>query len=72
MRIRYDREADILYIFSKGGSVKDTVEIADDIFIELDEENKILGIEIWQVRKNLFPEILRYIEEIKTKNVLES
>jgi len=30
MKIRYDSDADILYILVKKGSVKDTVEISED------------------------------------------
>lgn len=63
--IRYDSEGDILYILSKKGPIKDTVEITDDIFIEIGENNEILGIEIWQVRKNIFPAIFKYLSEIK-------
>ncbi|MFN3740861.1 MAG: DUF2283 domain-containing protein [Thermodesulfovibrionales bacterium] len=33
--VRYDKDEDILYILIAKGSVKDTVEIGDDIFIEI-------------------------------------
>ena len=45
MRVRYDSEADILYIFVKEGSIKDTMEVSDDLFVEYDENNHIAGIE---------------------------
>jgi len=45
MRVRYDSEADILYIFVKEGSTKDTIEVSDDLFVEYDENNHIAGIE---------------------------
>jgi hypothetical protein len=32
MKVRFDPEADILYILIKEGPIKDTVEIADDLF----------------------------------------
>ncbi|MDI6865124.1 DUF2283 domain-containing protein [Thermodesulfovibrio yellowstonii] len=69
--IRYDREGDILYILSQKGQIKDTVEIADDIFLEIGENNEILGIEIWQVRKNIFPAIFKYFAEIKELAISE-
>ena len=47
-KVRYDREADIFYILVREGPVKDTVEVAEDIFIELDEDGKVAGIEIWR------------------------
>jgi len=37
----------------KEGEIKDTVEVADDIFIEYGEDNEIMDIEIWQARKKL-------------------
>ncbi len=63
--IRYDKEEDILYIPVKEGSVKDTVEIADDIFIEIGQRDEILGIEIWQARKKIFAELFKSLEEVK-------
>jgi len=53
MKIRYDPEVDILYILIKEGSIKNTVEISNDLFIEYDENDNIVGIEIWQARKNV-------------------
>jgi len=63
MKIRYDPEADILYILIKEGSIKNTVEISDDLFIEYDENNNIVGIEIWQARKNVLKELMEYIKD---------
>jgi len=62
MKIRYDPEADILYILIKEGSIKNTIEIGDDLFIEYDENNNIVGIEIWQARKNVLKELMEYIK----------
>jgi|LGVD01.1.fsa_nt_gb uncharacterized protein YuzE len=64
MRVRYDSEADILYIFVKEGSIKDTIEVSDDLFVEYDENNHIAGIELWQARKNLLPELMSYVEQV--------
>lgn len=51
--MRYDPEADILYILVKEGAIKETEEVSDDLFVEYDEDNHIAGIELWQARKNL-------------------
>jgi len=67
IKVRYDKESDILYILSAKGPVKNTVEIGEDVFVEIGENDDIIGIEIWQARKNVFPELLKYIEEIKHK-----
>lgn len=63
--IRYDKEEDILYILIADGEVKDTVEIGDDVFIEIGQKEQILGIEIWQARKKIFSELFKSLEEAK-------
>jgi len=46
MRITYDKAADALNIMLKKGKVFQTLEIAPEIFIDLDREGKPLYIEI--------------------------
>jgi len=64
MKIRYDPESDILYLLIRGGKIKDTIEASEDLFIEYDEANNIVGIELWRARKNIFGELLRYLNKI--------
>ncbi len=64
MKVRYDPESDILYLLVKRGKIKDTVEVSEDLFIEYDESNNIVGIELWRTRKNIFGELLKYLREI--------
>ena len=40
-------------------------EIGEDIFIELNERGEIIGIEIWEARKSVVPEILKFIKSAK-------
>jgi uncharacterized protein YuzE len=65
IKIRYDKDGDILYILSAKGPVKDTIEIGEDVFIEIDKNGKIVGIEIWQARKNIFAELIKYLKGIR-------
>lgn len=65
MKVRYDSEADILYILLREGKIKDTVEVGEDVFVEYGENDEIIGIEIWQARKSIFPSIIGYIEKGK-------
>lgn len=53
MNVRYDSEADILYILIKEGEVSDSDEVDEDIWVEYDEEGKIAGIEIWSASKRV-------------------
>ena len=65
MKVRYDPEADILYILVKEGEIKDTEEIDEDLFVEYDENGNIVGIEIWQAGKYVVSEILKSLESAK-------
>jgi uncharacterized protein YuzE len=65
VKVRYDKESDILYILCAEGGVKDTLEVAEDIFIEIDQSDRVVGIEIWQVRKNILPELYKFVEDLK-------
>jgi uncharacterized protein YuzE len=59
MRVNYDPEADILYIIIREGPVKDTVEAGDEVFIEVTEDEKIAGIEVWNASKNILEPIAK-------------
>ena len=64
MKVRYDPESDILYLLIREGKIKDTIEISEDLFIEYDENDNIVGIELWRTRKNVFGELLKYLNKI--------
>ncbi|MBM4054579.1 MAG: DUF2283 domain-containing protein [Planctomycetes bacterium] len=46
MKIEYDSEVDALYIRIQEKKVSHTKELEEGINIDLDEENKIIGLEI--------------------------
>jgi uncharacterized protein YuzE len=55
MKSRYDAESDILYLLIKEGQIKDTVEVSEDMFIEYDENDEPVGIELWKAREKMKP-----------------
>lgn len=65
MKVEYDPESDILYIRIKEEQVKETIDLDDDIFADLNEKGEIVGIEIWQARKYIFSELLKFLEMAK-------
>ena len=69
MMSRYDADADILYMLIKEGEIQDTVEVSEDLFIEYDEKNNPIGIELWSARKNVFGELLKYLNTIVEPNI---
>ncbi len=50
-RIKYDAEADAAYIKVKNGKVSDTVEISEDMFVDVDSRKHIIGLEILNFSK---------------------
>lgn len=46
MKIEYDREVDALYIRIQEKYVARTREIADGVNIDLDEEGRLIGLEV--------------------------
>lgn len=66
MKVEYDPDADILYIRIREDRVEDTIDLDDDVFADLNEKGEIVGIEIWQARKNVISEILKFLEKAKS------
>lgn len=62
MKVEYDPESDILYIQIRDEKIKETVDLDDDIFADLNEKGEIVGIEIWQARKHIFSELIEFLD----------
>lgn len=56
MQAKYDKQAQALYISLKKGEVKSTVKLRDDLLVDVDANNDVLGIEFLHPEK-FFPEI---------------
>ena len=69
MKSRYDEDSDILYLLIREGEVKDTVEVSEDLFIEYDDNDNPVGIELWRARANVFGEFMKYLGKITESNV---
>jgi uncharacterized protein YuzE len=54
MKIRYDKEGDVLYVEFKDTSVT-TKRLDQDIAVDYDAEGVIAGIEVLAASKRLFP-----------------
>jgi len=53
LKIKYDKEADALYIQLREAYVDDNIDIEKGITVDLDEKRDIIGIEILDVSKRL-------------------
>ena len=62
MKLEYDKDVDAAYIYLvyplKKGAAKKTIELNDNIILDFDEENKLLGVEILDASKVLKKEVL--------------
>jgi uncharacterized protein YuzE len=62
MKLEYDKAVDAAYLSVerriKKGEVKKTVEVNKDIFIDLNNKGKLLGIEILNASKVLNKKVL--------------
>jgi len=62
MKFEYDKEADAAYIYVeypvKEGQAKKTIQLNDNIILDFDENEKLLGVEILNASKHLKKQIL--------------
>jgi len=65
MEISYDKEADAMYIEFRKGEFAKNKKVDDCTIIDLDKEDKILGIELLDVSNRIPSESL---SEINTPN----
>ncbi len=67
MEISYDEEADALYIKFGKGSFSKNKKVDDNTILDLDDEGKIIGVEILDASKMLPKNSLK---EVSVKNFL--
>jgi uncharacterized protein YuzE len=57
MKLEYDKEIDAAYLYFerpiKDGRVKKTKEVAENIILDFDDKERLLGIEILNASKTL-------------------
>lgn len=62
MKIKFDKEADAVYLEFFNGEFAANKKIDDDTIIDLDERGNILGIEILNVSKRLPKDFLSSVQ----------
>jgi len=67
MEISYDKEADAMYIEFRKGEFAKNKKIDDFTIIDLDKDDKILGIELLEVSTSIPVESL---SEVHLKNLI--
>ena len=51
--VRYDSEADVLYLLSREGEIDRSVEVSPGITVEYDPKGEVVGVEILRASKVL-------------------
>ncbi len=64
-KMDYDSREDVLYLYSEKGKVKESIELSKDIVIDLDKNDNLVAIEIFNAHK-----FLHTLNEEITKNML--
>jgi len=52
VKVSYDRSNDILYLLFKEGPSEEVVEAGPHVTLEMDKKGNIMGLEIWNAKKN--------------------
>ncbi|NOZ80350.1 MAG: DUF2283 domain-containing protein [DPANN group archaeon] len=60
MKIRYDQDADAVYITLRKGNVDHTKEVDENTIIDFDKKNQVIGFELLFVKERN-PDLLRQI-----------
>ena len=63
MRLEYDREVDAAYIYLqlpiKDGEAKKTIQLNDNIVLDFDENDKLIGVEVLNASTVLSEETIK-------------
>jgi len=70
--VDYDSNEDTLFIYSKKGKTKESIEVSEDIIIDLDKEGDLVGVEVFDafkflktLNKNVTQEMLSSLKEAR-------
>ncbi len=62
MKLKYDQEADALYIYLNESKIDHTQEIDDNTILDFDKNNQVIGIEMLFVKERN-PELLKKFKQ---------
>jgi|LDZR01.1.fsa_nt_gi uncharacterized protein YuzE len=63
IKVWFDEDADILYISLKKGAAIDSEEVSDNVRVEYDVNNQIIGIEIYHISKMVAKNLAKELKE---------
>ena len=63
MKIRYDAEADVVYIRLSDSQILETEETETGMLVDLDAEGKVVGLEFLNARDFFSPKVMQQFEK---------
>ena len=63
VKVWFDEETDILYLSLREGISVDSEEVAEDVRVEYDKQDQIIGVEIHNITKMLAKPLARQLKE---------
>ncbi|WP_121514471.1 MULTISPECIES: DUF2283 domain-containing protein [unclassified Petrotoga] len=63
IKVWFDEDSDILYISLKKGAAIDSEEVSDNVRVEYDVHNQIIGIEIYHISKMVAKNLAKELKE---------
>jgi uncharacterized protein YuzE len=58
MRMKYDREADALYVHFSDAKIDGSEEVRPGVILDYDKEGRIVGIEVLDAGRQMAPDAL--------------
>jgi len=63
LKVWFDEDNDILYISLRKGAAVDSEEVSDNIRVEYDAQDQIIGIEIYHISRMLAKNLAKELKE---------
>lgn len=63
IKVWFDEDNDILYISLRKGAAVDSEEVSDNIRVEYDAQDQIIGIEIYHISRMLAKNLAKELKE---------
>jgi uncharacterized protein YuzE len=69
LKVLYDPETDILYFHFADGEVEEALEAGDGVVVELGEEGRIVGVEVWGAsRRGVIEELKKVVAAVQARS----
>ena len=74
MKIEYDKEVDAAYIYLNGaikkGEAKKTIELKEQIILDFDKKEKLIGVEVLDASKIMHKSVLQEAQHISGEKIV--